>query len=196
MASNIDIFIPPFGNATTAGVRGNFAVAKTEIELLQNATGFVNYQDTATQTSPIAVSSGVWTNLTNNTLGTQTLNKLPLDVNGLWNPATNRFNFSSLPLYTQLTGRFDIEITTSGNNQDVDLQALVGIGSPSEYAFPLMTMVRFATAGAHRINVFNGMYIGSNDIKNSPASVQIRSNASAMVKVGGWYISIQKPTWS
>ena len=35
MASNINILIPPFGNATTSGVRGNFAAAKTEIEALQ-----------------------------------------------------------------------------------------------------------------------------------------------------------------
>lgn len=37
MASNIDPLIPPFGNATTAGVRANFASAKTEIEDLQLA---------------------------------------------------------------------------------------------------------------------------------------------------------------
>lgn len=35
MASNIDAAVPPFGNATTAGVRANFAAAKAEIEALQ-----------------------------------------------------------------------------------------------------------------------------------------------------------------
>lgn len=37
MASSIDPAIPPFGNATTAGVRNNFAAAKSEIEALQGA---------------------------------------------------------------------------------------------------------------------------------------------------------------
>lgn len=36
MSSSIDPLIPPFGAATTAGVRGNFAFAKSEIESLQN----------------------------------------------------------------------------------------------------------------------------------------------------------------
>lgn len=37
MASDIDVAVPPFGNATTAGVRANFAAAKAEIEDLQRA---------------------------------------------------------------------------------------------------------------------------------------------------------------
>lgn len=36
MASNIDFSLPPFGSATTAGVRNNFIAAKNEIESLQN----------------------------------------------------------------------------------------------------------------------------------------------------------------
>lgn len=196
MSSNINTAIPPLGNATTAGVRANFAVAKTEIEVLQNSFGFVDYADSATAVTPISLAAATWTNLTNNKLGAQTLVKLPPDVGVLWNSSTNRFDFSTLPLYTQLTGRFDITITTSGNNQDVDLQALVGIGSPSAFSFPLMTQVRFATAGTHRLNVYNGMYIGSTDVKNNPASIQIRSSGTASVVVGGWYVTIQKPTFS
>jgi len=196
MSSNIDAAIPPLGNATTAGVRSNFSTAKAEIEALQNSFGFVDYADTATAVTPISLAAATWTNLTNNKLGAQTLVKLPPDVGVLWNSSTNRFDFSTLPLYTQLTGRFDITITTSGNNQDVDLQALVGIGSPSAFSFPLMTQVRFATAGTHRLNVYNAMYIGSNDIKNNPTSIQIRSSGTASVVVGGWYITIQKPTFS
>jgi len=37
MASNINVAIPPLGSPTTAGVRGNFATAKTEIEAMQLA---------------------------------------------------------------------------------------------------------------------------------------------------------------
>lgn len=37
MTSNIDITQPPEGNATTSGVRANFAAAKSEIEALQEA---------------------------------------------------------------------------------------------------------------------------------------------------------------
>jgi hypothetical protein len=192
--SNIDPSIPPLGAATTAGVRNNFQAAKTEIEALANSFGFADYNDTATATTPIAVSANTWTALTNNKLGAKTLLKLPAGVGTLWNSSTNRFDFSSLPLYTQLTGRFDLTITTSSNNQDVDLRALVAMSSASEYAFPLMTQVRFPTAGTHQLAVYNGMYVGSNDVKNNPTAIQIRSNATASVKVNGWYITVQKPT--
>jgi len=37
MASNINVSIPPLGNPTTSGVRGNFSAAKMEIEELQAA---------------------------------------------------------------------------------------------------------------------------------------------------------------
>lgn len=193
--SNIDAAIPPLGAATTAGVRANFAAAKAEIEAIVNSFGFEDCADTATTSTPISVSADTWTVLTNNKLGAQSLNKLPSDVATIWNASTNRFVFSSLPLYTQLTGRFDLTITTSGNNQDVDLRALVAIGSASEYPFPLMTQVRFSTAGTHQVSVFNGMYIGSNDVRNNPASIQIKSSGTATVKVNGWYISVQKPTF-
>jgi hypothetical protein len=192
--SNIDASIPPLGAATTAGVRANFLAAKTEIEALANTFGFADYNDTATATTPISVPSATWTNLTNNKLGAQTLLKLPAGVGTLWNSSTNRFDFSLLPLYTQLTGRFDLTITTSSNNQDIDLRALIAAGSASEYAFPLMTQVRFPTAGTHQVAAFNGMYIGSNEVKNNPTAIQIRSSGTATVKVNGWYITVQKPT--
>ncbi len=193
--SNINEAIPPLGAATTSGVRANFLAAKNELEKFENTFGFADYNDTATATTPITVPSATWTNLTNNKLGAQTLLKLPSGVGVLWNSSTNRFDFNTLPLYTQLTGRFDIVVTTSSNNQDIDLRALVAVGSASEYPFPLMTQSRFPTAGTHQVSVFNGMYIGSSDVKTAPTAIQIRSSGSATVRVNGWYITVQKPTF-
>lgn len=45
MPSSINTAIPAFGNATTAGVRANFATAKAEIEALQKIHGIVNIHD-------------------------------------------------------------------------------------------------------------------------------------------------------
>lgn len=47
MASNIDPAVPPLGNATTSGVRNNFAHAKTEIEALQTSLAALQAQMTA-----------------------------------------------------------------------------------------------------------------------------------------------------
>lgn len=193
MASDIDAAIPPLGAATTAGVRANFLAAKNEIEALQGAVGFANYEDTATAGAPIALTANTWTNLTNNGLGARTLDKLPVSVDTLWNTTTNRFDFSDLPLFTQLTGRFDITVVTTTSNQLVDVRALVAIGSVSEYPFPLVTQMLFKTAGTHQINIFNGMFIGSSDVKLNPCALQVRSDATATAKVAGWYVSVQFP---
>jgi len=195
MSSNINELIPPLGAATTSGVRANFLAAKNEITALQDATGFANFHDTATAITPINLPSNIWVDLTNNKLGTLTLNKLPGGID-LWNSTTNRFAFTSLPLFSQLAIRADVVVTTGGNNMDVDIRAIVAIGSASQYLFPLMTQMRFATAGTHQITTFNGMYLGSNDVRNFPMSLQIKTSGTATVVVNGWYVSVQTPTFT
>lgn len=73
MASNINPAIPPFGSATTAGVRANFAAAKAEIEALQTKKdpfGFIYFENIAspytitypsayTKVAPVTVTPGL-----------------------------------------------------------------------------------------------------------------------------------------
>lgn len=195
MASNIDTAIPPFGNATTAGVRANFAAAKAEIEELQKNHGFVDYNDAATGVTPINVLANTWTKLTNDKLGPYTkIDALPANVTNIWNSTLNQFNFTELPVNTTMEGRFDIEVTTTAANQIVDLSAFVAIGSPLAFEFPLMSSIQFKTAGTYKINPYNGMYIGSADVKNNPTEIKIRSDAACTVRVNGWYVRMVLPT--
>lgn len=195
MASDIDAAIPPFGNATTAGVRANFAAAKAEIEELQGSRGFVDYNDAATGVTPINVTADTWTKLTNDKLGPFTkIDALPENVTNIWNSSLNQFNFTELPVNTTIEGRFDIEVTTTAANQIIDLSAFVAIGSPSAFELPLMSSMQFKTAGTYKINPYNGMYIGSSDIKNNPTEVKIRSDADCAVRVNGWYVRMILPT--
>lgn len=195
MASNIDTAIPPFGNATTAGVRANFAAAKAEIEEIQNNHGFVDYNDAATGVTPINVLANTWTKLTNDKLGPYTKeDQLPGAVTRVWDTATNQFKFDELPLNTTMDGRFDIVVTTTAANQIVDLSAFVAIGSGSAFEFPLTTSLQFKTAGTYKLTPFNGMYIGSADVKNYPTEIRLRSDAACTVRVNGWYVRIVIPS--
>lgn len=194
MASNINAAVPTFGNATTASVRENFAAAKAEIEELQTAHGFVDYNDAATGVTPISVLANTWTKLTNDKLGPNTkIDALPSGVTSVWNSITNQFVFNELPINTTMDGRFDFQITTTAANQVVDLSAFVAIGSPIAFEFPLMTSALFKTAGTYKINAFNGMYIGSANVQNYPTEIKVRSDAACTVRVNGWYIRIVKP---
>ena len=195
MSSNIDTSIPPLGNATTAGVRNNFSAAKTEIEALQQQIGFADYNDAATGVTPISVSPGTWTKLTNDKLGPFTVNdSLPFGITTVWNSTTNQFELSELPVKTMVEFRADIEVTTTGPSKMVKSRLAMGIGSASQFYLPT-TESTFKSAAAHQMVSNIPFYIGSNDIKNYPAEYQIYSDGACTVRVNGWYIRIIKYLW-
>ena len=192
MASNIDVTIPPLGTPTTGGVRANFAAAKTEIEALQSAIGFADYNDTATAVTPISVSASTWTKLTNNKLGAQTkIDALPSGITNLWNATTNQLAFSEVPINSMLEIRADLIVTTTAANQILKLRTKLGIGSASEFSSELSD-IQLKTAGAKTVIETFHFYIGYDDIKNSPGEIQIWSDAACTVKVNGWYIRVVK----
>lgn len=195
MASNIDPAVPPLGNATTSGVRNNFAHAKSEIEALQAYVvtllamhGFFNYSDLATQTTPIAVGTGVWTKLTNDAAGPATHHNPSDGVTMLWDAALNQFDFGQLPLDAVMDGRFDFEVTTTAADQQVDLSAFVAIGSASAFEFPLISSLIFKVAGTYKLNAFNSLFVPNVDVQTYPTEIKIRSDAALTVKVGSFFV--------
>ena len=191
MASNIDSAVPPFGNATTAGVRANFAAAKAEIEELQTQTGYVDYNDSATSSAPISVSANTWTKLTNNKLGANSQSHLPSGITNLWNAVTNQFALSELPLQSMVEFRADIEVTTTSANQVVKSELALAIGDAIAFNLPT-NETAFKTAGTHRLLASVPFYIGSLPVKSNPGEFRLWSDASCTVKVNGWYIRIVK----
>ena len=192
MSSNIDSAIPPFGTPTTAGVRNNFTAAKSEIEALQGAVGFVDYNDAATAITPINITPDTWTKLTNDKLGPFTkTDALPNGVTSLWNSTTNQIILTELPLKSMVNARYDVTVTTTAANQVVNLSVFLGVGSPSEYESPKLT-TQFKTAGTYSLTVFTGSYIGSTDIRDFPAEIKIKSDAACTIKVNGWYFQVFK----
>lgn len=192
MSSNIDAAIPPLGAPTTAGVRANFAAAKLEIEALQGATGFADYNDALTAVTPISVSPSTWTKLTNNKLGPQTkIDALPSGVTNLWNKYTNHLALAELPVNTMIEIRVDLIVTTTTANQVVKLRTQFGIGSASEFSCE-MSEGHFKTSGAKTIVGNFHAYIGNADIKNNPAEIRIWSDAACTVRVNGWFIRVIK----
>lgn len=197
MSSNINAAIPPFGNPTTAGVRANFLAAKNEIEALQTAFGYVDYSDAETNVTPLSLTANVWRNLTNDTLGPFTkTSRMPTGVTSIWNPATDQFDFTELPVNSTVQLRTHIKLTTAANNLTADMSLFLGIGSASAFELPIMSHSYFKSATEHTVTAFTGFYIGSNDIKNNHAEIRMRLDGAGSVKIIGWYAEIQLPTWS
>lgn len=191
MTSAIDATKPISGNPTTQSVRDNFAAAKAEIEAIQNRIGFADYNDLATQTTPINVSASTWTKLTNDTLGPNTHLALPGGITSLWNSINNQLDFTQCPLDSMIDVRVDITVTTTTANQVVKLRALLAIGSPAQFDLEASAF-NFKTSGVQRVVMTGSNYIGSTNVKNYPGELQIWSDASATVKVNGWYIRVIK----
>jgi hypothetical protein len=197
MSSNINAAVPPFGNPTTAGVRANFLAAKNEIEAMQTAFGYVDYADAETLITPLSLTANVWRKLTNDTLGPFTkTSRLPAGVTSIWNPATDQFDFTDLPVNSTVRLRAHLYLTTAVNNLTADLVLSLGIGSASAFELPIISHSYFKNATEHRVAAFTGFYIGSNDIKNNPTEIRMRIDGAGSVKVIGWYAEIQLPTWS
>ena len=149
--------------------------------------GWADFNDLATTTTPIAITSaGGWTLLTNDKSGPNTNTSfLPEGVTTSVFES-NQFNFSQLDVGDAIDIRLDLLVTTSSPNQNILTRLRMGIGSPSEFSI-IFTQLQYKSAGLNYVSRYNGIYIGSNDIKNYPAKFEIMSDANASVRVNGLF---------
>lgn len=156
--------------------------------------GVYDYNDTATQTTPISISSpNTFFNLTNNALGafTNTTYKLP-GVDNVWFTGTQAFDWTGLELGDTLDIRLDIEVTSTSANQDFDVSLFIADGQPGVYQIPFAVERAFKSAGARRVVLYNGIYMGDTNTLNNPARFKIKSSDTGSVKVAGWFVKVQK----
>lgn len=164
-------------------------------ELYQNpVVGVYDYNDLDTQTTPINISApATWFDITNDGLGpnTNTTYALPSAPDIWTGGVTNRFDFSSLDLGDTVDIRLDLVMTTSSNNQDVDVDIVLGAG-PGEYRLPFITEQNYKTAGPHQLLRFSSVYMGDVNTRDNPARFQIRSSNTGTLLVNGWYCRVIK----
>lgn len=152
--------------------------------------GFADYNDAATGTTPINVPGTLTdVDITNDELGSFT-NKgfLPTGVTDVYDATTNQFDWSELKLGDMVDIRLDLDVTTSSPNQLVEIDLVVAVGG-SQYSIPFVDNA-FKSAGAQRVNRYNGIYLGDTNTLNNPAKFVIRSDDTATVRVNGWYVKV------
>jgi hypothetical protein len=162
----------------------------TPPEQFLNSVGYFDYNDLVTQTTPLNAVSNVALKLTNDTNGANTnTSQNPYGVSYVWDSIANRFNFSELSVGDTIDVRIHVQITTTTSNQKVVLNAKFGIGSVAEFTNSIYENV-FKSAGVHEISFVAPFYMGSNYITDYPAELYLITDASATVKVNGWYVRI------
>jgi hypothetical protein len=178
--------IPSAGlwSSIAAILNGNFS---------QPSFGVYDYNDAATAITPIVFAPDVWVDLTNDGLGDAT-NKIYAhpDIPDVWDTVSNSFDFKDLELGDTLDIRLDVDVTTTAQNQVVDIALFVNSGGAGEYVIPFIVEAPYKSSGAREVIRWNGMYMGDANTKDNPAKFMIRSDSGGSVVVNGWYCRVSK----
>lgn len=163
-------------------------------DLLKKRFGYFDYNDLATQTTPLTVTGGAgWVDIPNDTLGPNTSrSERPTTVTDVWNPTLGEFDWSELSIGDTVEIRLDMQVITSSNDTEIAVQIDIAQGTASNFQVPFVVETTYKFTGAHDLNRYNGGYIGSADVRDNPAKFQIKSDKTCTVKVKGWYVNITR----
>ncbi len=153
-------------------------------------TYWFDANDTATTATPIVHSAGAAnTYLTNNAAGSFTNAYNPDSKAVLWNPATNKFDFTSLKIGDTVLFRVDIKLTNAAA-QEVDLFMSIAEGSAGPYE-KNMNHAYYKTASTlANDTVIFVIYIGDENTRTGGARFRFASVAAATIVVNGWFYQI------
>ena len=152
--------------------------------------GFADFNDAATAGTPIVITGGAgYVYLTNDTLGAFTNTAyLPTGVTtAVWDTALNKFDWAAggLELGDMIDIRLDITVTTTGDNQSLDVALEMDTDG---FAFDIpFDRGLVKTAGTLTVDRYNGIYMGNTGALTGKARFKIQSDGNATVVVNGWY---------
>ena len=155
------------------------------------SVGYFQHNDLATQTTPISITAGVETKLTNDTLGAYTnLTQAPYTVSDDWDSLTNSFNFSQMNVGDTIDLRVNLSLTTTTTNTNYKIILRVGEGTAFEYDINVFSGDRKLAETDIPIIGDIGFSLDYQEHIDNPASLYIICDKNASVKVIGWYSRI------
>jgi hypothetical protein len=159
-------------------------------------TGWLDYNDTSTTSTPIALVADTFTDVPNDGLGSFT-NKAypPLGVGELIDTSTGYLDFSSLRLGDVIVIRNDFTVTPQTNNSELRLRYVLG-GGAGEYALTksLGRLDRGAGVGYNFSLGVDLIYMGDTNTKGNPGKLQIELSTTGTAINNGSVISVSRYT--
>jgi hypothetical protein len=189
-ANETELYADVATNAAAIAVNANAIVANTALITGFSKTYWFDANDTATASSPITHSAGATnTYLTNNAIGSSTTSYNPDSNDVLWNPATNKFDFTSLKIGDTVYFRVDINLTNAAA-QEIDLVISLAEGSAAPYE-KNMGHRYFKTASTlgNDMEQFE-IYIGDENTRTGGARFRFGSVDAATIVVNGWFYKV------
>ncbi len=161
-------------------------------EASSDSFGFIDYNDSATPTTPIVLASDTWTDVTNDGLGSFT-NKTyaPTGVPEALDTSTGYLDFQHLSLGSEIFLRNDFTVNPSTNNSLVEFRYLLGSGA-GEYALKFYSERLDNGSGVdyQRVTTFP-IYLGDSNTADNPGKLQVKLSTNGTVVNSGVYISIR-----
>lgn len=156
-------------------------------------TGFFDYNDLATASSPITITGGAGaTPLTNDELGPFT-NKTypPALITDVWDASGGVFDWSELSLGDMVDIRLDLEVTIASTNTEINIELHLGAGG-GVYTIPFIPLVNVKSTGSYRGLRYNGIYMGDANTLNNGGQFKMSADKTCTVRVNGWYCKVTK----
>jgi hypothetical protein len=177
-----------------SSVRGKLNATKDLAESLANKAYWFYANDTATNPfnggTKITHGAGSTTTfLTNNNLGTRTFAYNPESKDNLWNPATNRFDFSSLKIGDIVDFRVDLVIDHAAA-QEINLVFDLAEGSASPYTLNINHDYYVTATNNVTVTAQFKLPLISQDTVDNSARIRFKSIAAATIVVEGWLYQV------
>jgi hypothetical protein len=176
----------------TAAIATN---AQAIIDTAALITGFTktywfDANDSATAATPITHGAGATgTYLTNNNAGANSTSYNPDAKDALWNPSTNKFDFTSLKIGDTVEFRIDLTFTNAAA-QEVDLFMSVAEGSAAPYELSINHAYYKTASSAAKDTALFRIYIGNEETRTGGARFRFASVAASSIIVNGWFYQI------
>jgi hypothetical protein len=182
-------------NANSTDAESRVATLEAQVALISIpdlfSGGIMDYNDAATAGTPIVVTGGGGAVvLTNDEAGAFT-NKTykPVGVTDVWDSINDTFDWSDLKLGDMVDIRIDVDLTTTSVNTEVKIDLELGTGGFA-YTIPWILETNYKNTGTHKLNRYNGVYMGDTNTLNNGAVFKISADKNCTVVVNGWYCKI------
>ena len=142
--------------------------------------GWWDYNDLATQTTPIALTTpGTKYDMTNDKAGPNTQIGFGLSgVTQTWNSTTNRLDFTQLSIGDTCELRADVTVTTTNANTAVNMDIEFATGTGGAFVVPVVASINFKTAGTYQLVHSREWYIGSALVRDNAAKIRMSSDTA------------------
>ena len=164
----------------------NQILARTFTEFEKRPNGVLDYNDTATTTTPIALAADTWTTITNDGLGSFTnKNYKPYEVTELMN-SSGQIDCSELQLGSGIFIRNDYQVSPNIDGALLEFRYVLGTGA-GEYTLEKIENRLDDGAGKYYRNslVSDYIYMGDSNTRDNPITLQVRlSCAGTLINAG------------